>query len=412
MVPNCLHYRDSLVVLDVEGKHYAKTAGYRQKSGQKIYKFSPDDENGISSGWNPLYYVRHDEKCRVKDLMDITSVLYPNDDNDSETWVSISEKLFIGLALYVMETESEKSNFNIAGLKKLRLSLGFLKSEEALQAYVRDRYKTSPLSETCINFLLAYATTSGTLRDAVEISFDEPLSAFSSPIAANATSHNSVDFRDLRKERVTIYLTIEPNTMVKYQKMVNLFLNQLVNVNLEESPQDNPDLKYQCLLLLDDFASIGRIRALEKGAAFIANYHLRLLLIFESKAQLRNAALYGEEGADDLLGSMALQIIYPSNEDAAAREYLEMLDDFTQSAHSKSPPKNTIFTPAQSSSKKQTAYDLERMEMYLQEIKEIGSDKQIIHLENLKPVLVNKIRYYEDSVFSKRADLPIHEHIS
>ncbi|HYQ91209.1 MAG TPA: type IV secretory system conjugative DNA transfer family protein, partial [Candidatus Competibacteraceae bacterium] len=37
-----------------------------------------------------------------------------------------------------------------------------------------------------------------------------------------------------------------------------------------------------------------------------------------------------------------------------------------------------------------------------QEIKDIGAERELIFLENVKPILAHKIRYYEDRTFKKR----------
>lgn len=74
---------------------------------------------------------------------------------------------------------------------------------------------------------------------------------------------------------------------------MNLFFSQLINVNTKTLPQNDASLKHQCLLLMDEFTSDGRVDIISKAVAYMAGYNLRLLPIIQSMAQLD--AVYGKE---------------------------------------------------------------------------------------------------------------------
>lgn len=68
--------------------------------------------------------------------------------------------------------------------------------------------------------------------------------------------------------------------MKVYGTLLNLFFSQLADVNVRQGlPQDNHELKYQCLLL-DEFTALGRIPAIEKGVGYLAGYGIRPVLVF------------------------------------------------------------------------------------------------------------------------------------
>ena len=59
---------------------------------------------------------------------------------------------------------------------------------------------------------------------------------------------------------MSIYIGITPNKLGDAKLIINLLFSQLVNLNTKELPQKNPTvLKYQCLLLMDEFTSIGAV---------------------------------------------------------------------------------------------------------------------------------------------------------
>ncbi|MDC6409588.1 hypothetical protein LOK82_13625 [Xylella fastidiosa subsp. multiplex] len=105
--------------------------------------------------------------------MSITNILY----RPVMTCGLTAESLFLGLALYIMETSKLHSSFNVATIKKMRVSLGCLKDEDTFMAHVKERQPFEPLSEDCITHLRSFAQTSDKLRNSIGISFDQPLAS-------------------------------------------------------------------------------------------------------------------------------------------------------------------------------------------------------------------------------------------
>lgn len=398
VIPNLLHYRDSIVCLDIKEENFNITAGFRAKCGQEIHKFAPDSEEFKTACWNPLTYIRDDPNFRVSDLMTVTTILYPPSD---DVWSTTAESLFLGLALYVMDTTKEHVNFNIAHIKTLAINSAFLKDEETFMLYVKEREAFEPLSKEAIFHLRSFAQTSEKLRTSILISFNSPLAIFSDPITGRATNKSTFDLRDVRKRRMSIYVCIKPGNIDKFGKLLNLFFQQLLLLNMNELPQDNPELKYQCLLMLDEFPAMGRVSIIEKASAYMAGYNMRLLLIFQSKSQIKDKKLYDETGAQTMLSNMALQIVFAPRDDDDAKDYSEMIGYMTEKGVSKSRQLSGKTGRSESES------DQRRAVLLPQEVKAIGQDKAIISLENVPPALVSKVFWYKEEIFQSRANLPV-----
>lgn len=398
VIPNLLHYRDSVVCLDIKGENFDMTAGFRAKCGQEVYKFSPDNEEFKTACWNPLGYIRDDPLFRVSDLMSVTTILYPPSD---DVWSTTAESLFLGLALYIMDTSKEHVNFNIAHIKHLSINLACLKDEDTFMQYVKEREPFEPLSKECISHLRSFAQTSEKLRTSILISFNQPLAIFSDPITGKATNKNTFDLRDVRKKRMSIYVVIKPSNIDKFGKLLNLFFQQLLVLNMDELPQDNPALKYQCLLLLDEFPAMGRVSIIEKASAYMAGYNMRLLLIFQSKSQIKDRKLYDEMGAQTMLTNMALQIAFAPRDDNDAKEYSEMIGYMTEKGISKSRQLSG------KSGRSESESDQRRAVLLPQEVKSIGQEKAIVSMENMPPALVSKVFWYKEPIFQGRANLPV-----
>ena len=62
-----------------------------------------------------------------------------------------------------------------------------------------------------------------------------------------ATSADDFLLTDVRKQKMTIYIGIQPNKLAEARLIINLFFSQLINLNTKELPQSNKELRYQCL---------------------------------------------------------------------------------------------------------------------------------------------------------------------
>ncbi|MDM0029134.1 type IV secretory system conjugative DNA transfer family protein [Variovorax saccharolyticus] len=398
VIPNLLHYRDSVVVLDVKGENFEITSGFRAQCGQEVHRFAPDNEESHTACWNPLGYVRDDPRVRISDLMSITTILFPP--SPDNPWTPTAESLFLGLALYIMDTTKEHANFNIATIKRMAITLPCLRNEDTFLAYIKEREPFEPLSEECKTHLRAYAQTSDKVRNSIMISFNQPLGIFGDPITARATSKNTFDLRDVRKKRMSIYVTISPDNIAKFGPFLNLFFQQLLALNLRKLPQDDPELKYQCLLVLDEFPAMGRIEIIEKASAYIPGYNMRLLLICQSKSQIRDRRLYDVAGAQSLLTNMGMQICYAPRDDDDAKDYSQMIGDMTWKGLSKSRQLSG------KSGRSESESDQRRAVLLPQEVKTIGIDREILSMENMRPALVSKIFWYQEPVLQARGNLP------
>src|SRR5690606_3124295 len=54
VIPNCLHFRDSLVCYDPKLENYEITAGYREAHGQDVYLLHLSTKDFRSHRWNPI----------------------------------------------------------------------------------------------------------------------------------------------------------------------------------------------------------------------------------------------------------------------------------------------------------------------------------------------------------------------
>lgn len=395
VVPNCLNYSDSLVVLDIKGENFDITSGFRAKHGQKVYLFAPFDEAGVTHRYNPLEYISDDPAQRLGDIDAIGTALYSGGNQNDKFWSENAKDLFRGLCLFVLERKDLPKTFG----EILRQASG---KGKPLKEYIFEELKKAqdtghPFSNACIDCLNRVLSNSENTLAGIVATFGTPLLIFQNPRIDLATSANDFDLREVRRELMSIYFKMPPNKLKEGSVLVNLFFDQLLNLNTRVLPSQDKTLKHQCLVLLDEMTSIGKVAMIAQAVSYMAGYNMRLLTIIQNKSQLED--VYGKAGALTLLSNHALMVMYAPSPtvQSDAQEYSEMLGYETVKSRSR--------TSSMQSSSTSTS-DQRRALMLPQEIRELGQTREIVSLENCKPILCDKIRYYEHPDFTCRAHLP------
>ncbi|WP_424196595.1 type IV secretory system conjugative DNA transfer family protein (plasmid) [Ampullimonas aquatilis] len=398
VIPNLLNFPDSIVCFDIKSENFLYTSGFRAKHGQQVFLFSPFDDEGKGHRWNPFDLVSRSITKRSSDIAAIAQVFYPNgggkDDKDG-FWNDQARNLFLGLALYLLDTPEKP--FTLGEI--LRQGTGDGRpARDYIQHLIRSRLDSGePLSDECQSALNRFCAGSDNTIANIQASFLAPLTIFANVLVDAATSASDFDISQVRKQRMTIYVGIQPNRLGDARVLVNLFFSQLINHNLE-LPQKNKDLKYQCLTIFDEFTSIGRLAIIPQTIGFTAGYNMRLLTVCQSIAQLE--ATYGKEDTRTLTTNHALQIVFPPKEQKDANEYSEMLGYLTEKATSRGISRTRGWGGNGSTS--ENVSDQRRALMLPQELREMPQDQSILLLENTKPILCNKGFFYKNNVFINR----------
>ncbi len=399
VIPNLLNWPDSVVVLDIKGENYDITAGYRAAHGQAVYAFSPFDEDARSHRWNPLTAVRSSPLHRVGDLLTIGQVFFPNDGGGTSSEAFFNDQarnLFLGLGLVLLETPSLPRTIG----EMLRQSSGKGRSlKDHLSGLITQRREEgNPLSDECADALQRLLSNSENTLSSVVATFNAPLTIFADAVVDAATSADDFRLEDVRRRRMSVYVRIPPNRLANARPLLNLFFSQLVSLNTQALPEQDPKLKLQCLLVNDEFTAMGRVGVITSAAAFLAGYNLRLLTVVQAMSQLD--AVYGDKEARTFATNHGLQILYAPREQRDADEYSAMLGHFTERATSRG--RSRSFSGHGSSTVSRNESEQRRALLLPQEFKELGGERMVVIFENCKPILGEKIRYYRDKAFMSR----------
>lgn len=435
VIPNLMDWQESCVVQDIKQECFNFASKYRKdKLNNEVYLFNPFDKR--THRYNPLAYVDLNGSNGDAELTDLANIIYPlpNDEN-GKFFALQAQNLFMGLCylcndllttttgLNFLRTYSLKCSFDLAGL--LELSEGFIFEYEHITYITNPNNKNKPiekkekcevsnfdetweflkkldkqakdqnrifLSSKAMDRMNAYySITAENTRSSILGSFNAPLGMFRGDNMRLATNGNDFDFRDLRKKKMTIFIGITPDQLANAKQILNLFWQQLILVNTKELPQDNAELKHKVMLLMDEFTASGYLSTYLKGISFIAGYGLRSVMIYQSNSQLETPEPngYGRDGAKTLLTNHACQIFYTPREMEDAEKLSKILGNTTIKNRSRNLGKGGGGSES----------DTQRPLMLPQELLTLKAEKEILKIDNNKPIMANKAYYYNDPYF-------------
>jgi len=403
VIPNLLHWPDSVICVDIKRENWAMTAGYRQATGQACYLFDPFSEERRSARWNPFHYVSENPERRVNDLQRIAEMLYPDPPNVDPFWTASARSLFLGITLYLFETPSLPKTVGEV------LRQGMASDDEGFGQHWKrliEGRKSGrfPLSAQCVRSLYDVIDLAPVTASSIRKTFTSRLDLWLNPILDWATSGNDFDLRELRAKPMSIYVGVNPDDLHRLRPVVNLLFQQAIGLQTRELPEHNPRLKYQVMMLLDEFAALGRIPIIAEAISYLPGYNVRVVMVVQTPSQLRE--VYGAQNAETMLKSLAARIVFAAKDHADAREISDELGYTTVRVKSLSTPLMDFGSEKGRRPRSQTVSEQRRALLLPQEVKALGAEEAIIFYEGLRHIRCKKIRYFRDRRFTARLKPP------
>jgi type IV secretion system protein VirD4 len=400
VIPNLLSWRGSAVVVDIKKENWTLTAGYRARElKQRTVLFDPLSPTGRTARWNPLDYVAESPHQRISDLQLIANMFFPDPPNTDPFWMSSARSLFLGIALYLCATPSLPRTIGET------LRQGMASDEEGfsqhwrrvIQGRMSGRF---PLPEQCVRALYDVIDLAPQTASSIRKTFTSKLELWANPVLDAATAASDFDLRTLRREPTSIYLGVNPKDLHRLQPLMSLFFQQAIAVQCDELPEHNLALAHQVLMLLDEFPALGRIPIIAEASGFLPGYNVRTLMVMQTPAQLRE--IYGENGAKVLLKTLAGRIYFAPKDMDEAEEISRELGFTTVKVRTLSKP---VFDFAASRGRRSRSVNVSEQKrplMLPQEVRDLGTRREIVFVEGVPPILCRKIRYYQLPVLRRR----------
>ena len=311
VIPTLLAWSESVVVYDIKGDNWAKTAGFRAYSGQICLKFSPV-EQGHGTRFNPLDEIRIGTLREVSDAQNLAEMIVDNGQEwnfEDPHWQQTAKSLTTGLILHICyAARLEQRSPNLAMLYAMFTKPGvpFRDTLTDLLHYPHDRtlqynWRMPNGESTATHPVVRQKTQEMLNREEREFSSivstaTAALSIYSDPLIAKNTESSDFQISDLvdHAQPVSLYVVVPPSEMDRIRPLTRLVFTMIVNRLTERLTFHGTKQEYhkhRLLLLIDEFPSLKRMTIFARALSYMAGFGLTAYLITQDIRQI--VAEYG-----------------------------------------------------------------------------------------------------------------------
>lgn len=393
IIPNLLTYSGSALVIDPKGENALITVLARHKMGQSIHLVDPWDQVAHKfklkpARFNPMDMLNADDPDIAENAMMIADALVVSEGNAEKFWDDEAKAILHGFVLYVATEKGEQEARHLARVRELLL----LGSRDLKNVFERMCLSSHALvrsagerglqkDEKLLSNVLATAQSHTHFLD--------------SPRIRESLSHSDFSFADLKTGPASIYLILPADRLDTFGRWLRLLIQQAITVNARNIAAKP---KQPVLFMLDEMAALGKLASVEQGFGLMAGYGIQFWGIVQDLGQLER--IYGQSGWQGFIAN-AGAIQYMGSRDEKTAEYFSKLCGKTTIYSLSTAIANTITSAAKGGSSSrtstQTQAEAQRNLAYADELMRLPKGRQLLLIENLDPIMADKLRWYTDS---------------
>ena len=391
VIPNLLAAERSVLVIDPKGEN-ARIAGEARRRFGTVHVLDPFEVSGHpSAAYNPLDRLTPDSLDLGEDAASLTEALVmdPPGQVTEAHWNEEAKAILGGLIMFCVCHE-DRDRRSLATVREY-LTLPPEKLR-ALLELMQDSDEAGGLIARAANRFLGKAD-----REAASVlsNAQRHTHFLDSPRIARCLARSDFAFSDLRHQITSVFLVLPPNRMDAYSRWLRLLVSQALQDIARDAEASvgaqgaSQRLKAPTLFLLDEFAALGRLEAVERAMGLMAGYGLQLWPILQDMSQLKD--LYGER-AGTFIANAGVQQVFGVNDFETAKWLSQMIGQETAGFQTDS------FKPGDgpSFSNNLTGRDL----LTPDEIMQLPPDRQLLRVQGQATAIAQKLRYYADPEFA------------
>lgn len=444
IIPNLLTWQGSVLVIDIKGENYLRSAGYREKKlNQKVLRFAPFEK--VSDIWNPILSIHASPDTETKsnestpeeeeDARYLTNLLITlSGSSDAAFWENSAKNFLEGLLLYVRTAPLTSANLDSndpehqyqlrersmrevrrllslkkKAFKKLLTAMGETKRPIIVQAGNNLSRLMSGNSKTGQSILaMALEQTAvwayQRLHKVTYKKSEKPDDLEPAP--------NDFSFEQMRDGNTSIYLIIPPDYLTEYRAvlrvMIGFAMRELRQSFVKHKKDDEYKEKPPVLFILDEFPQLAYMRPIEEALLYLAGYDVRFWFFVQDISQLQ---LHYKNSWQTFFANTGTQCFFGVS-DIATASLVSEIAGITTTQHTTHhnnqvyPPHSYTTVTLQST----TINNNPRQLITPDEVMGLQENEQIIFIKGINPIRCDRPNYYEFSEINERSNIkPLHE---
>lgn len=423
IIPTLLAWPHSVVVVDVKGENYALTAGRRKRMGQYVLKFEPTALEG-SAGFNPLDEIRMGTPHEVMDCQNICRILADPTgkgyEGQNAHWTNNAADLLFGIVLHLKWTLKDEPvnitnvlEFMASGTGGLQKTLktivegayaGKIKHDESgeILQYSNKANEKVYFHPSGYQVFSKMASTPEKEFGSIQSTLETALSVYRDPVVSANMKVSDFKIHDLMNsdKPVSLYLIVPPSDLDRLMPVFRVIVEILYRRNTEKmelsvSERKAVENKHRLLMLMDEFPLLGKLETFETSMGVIAGFGLKALIICQSVMQINK--IYGKDNG--IISNCEVRVFYAPNDQETAEQLSRMLGKKTVETKSRSTG-TALISLDKSRTYNETGRDL----MTADEVSALDPKKELVYKRSMRPILANKITWYNNPDFMDLAE--------
>jgi type IV secretion system protein VirD4 len=380
LIPALLEYRGSCIVIDPKGQLAAVTAAQRARMGQRVVILNPfgilPQDLGRSAKFNPMASLDPGSDGFGADCDSLADAIVYHEGGHSDNashFTDSARQLLSGMIMYLASNLPESMR-NLAALRRLICSPAVSKfASEAVSAndtFIGERLSRFASADAENKEVLSIISTAITQTGFI-----------GNKAIADNLSGSDFRFRDLKYKPTTVYLVLPTRYLATCGKWFRLIVAAALDDLLRE------ERGIPILAMLDEFAQLGRLAAIENAMGLAAGYGVQLWPVLQDLTRLKE--LYGESWETFLSNTGIRQFFAPR--DKTTSDYLSDLCGHT-----------TIYVSGQSRTSSGLLHqsvgsswgEQGRPFFYPHEVRQVGRERFLMFAEHVDNVILGARRPY------------------
>lgn len=403
VLPNLLNFDGSAIVLDVKGENFEITSVHRKKGlGNEIYYFSPFDyqtaksEDGSEAipqtrthRFNPLARIAAmpttDQQYTA--LNTLADLFLTVEGDSAKGFYQSGKRLFIASCLFAIE-----QNTPTLGQASEIMGGGGNRAENYRE------YAELTKNPTVQRIFLEMAGETQKIVDSyISVINGAGFQLWNDPSVVKATSDSDFDFSTFRKEKQTLYISVQSEHLITLAPLIRLLFADAISSLQRAEP--GPDEPHAVMFLMDEFDQLGYQPLVLNSLKTIRSFRGRFFIITQSIPGLDT--VYGETGRLALLAGAGIKIFMTPQEERTAEILSSMLGKTTIESRTESQSRIRDLDDSANISRRNEERPLKSPGELLQ----YPLSKVMILPEGQYPIEAWHIRYYEDHHFKNINDV-------
>jgi len=408
VLPTLVTWPHSVLVHDPKDENWRLTAGARKRLGQLCMKFEPASPEPGLARFNPLAEVRLRTPYEVRDVQNIVRLLLdPEGKGLPEHWDRAGSEAFEAFILHCLYEGRQPT---LAGVTNLLFDPA-RKVNETIEHLMRAEHDpTGALNwrDAQGNPTPTHALVAGGMRSLLDMAEKERASVISQvkgflglyrdPVVAANTAASDFHIDDLVNHRrpLSLYIAVTLADQQRMRPLLRLVLAQILNRLTEKldfrDGRAVPAGKRPLLLLIDEFASLGRLELFADSLSLIAGYGLKACLVAQSMIQI-----YEAYGPNQMITSHCqTKMAYRAYDMTTAREISAMTGASTVRHEHR-----TVSNSGASVSEPEVGRSL----LTPDEVMRLGEEEMLVFTAGHHAVRAAKLRHFRYPLFNQRVGL-------